>query len=131
MYKGKPIKEIAQLTDKDELNKIQRAFDNLTEAKKIARRKGLEQADISKIKNSELLTEENLRKLQNFKAFEENRKAVLKAQSKIPVSETFKTQMITKISKIKELTQKLDENPELVKAFYKGAGLVCRRTMGV
>ena len=36
MYKGKPIKEIAQLTDKDELNKIQRAFDNLTEAKKIA-----------------------------------------------------------------------------------------------
>jgi hypothetical protein len=102
LYKGKPIKEIAQLTDKDELNKIQRAFDNLTEAKKIARRKGLEQADISKIKNSELLTEENLRKLQNFKAFEENREAVLKAQSKIPVSKTFKTQMITKISKIKD-----------------------------
>jgi hypothetical protein len=102
LYKGKPIKEIAQLTDKDELNKIKKAFDNLTEAKKIARRKGLEQADISKIKNSELLTEENLRKLQNFKAFEENREAVLKAQSKIPVSKTFKTQMITKISKIKD-----------------------------
>ncbi len=45
LYKGKPIKEIAQLTDKDELNKIQRAFDNLTEAKKIARTEGLEQAD--------------------------------------------------------------------------------------
>jgi hypothetical protein len=98
LYEGKPIKEIAQLTDKDELNKIQRAFDNLTEAKKIARTEGLEQADISKIKNSELLTEENLKKLQNFEAFEKNKEAVLKAQSKIPASEKKKiVQMIGSI----------------------------------
>jgi len=87
LYEGKPIKEIAELTDKREINKIQKAFDDLTEAKKIARTEGLEQADISKIKNSELLTKENLRKLQNFEAFEENKEAVLKSQSKIPASE--------------------------------------------
>jgi hypothetical protein len=121
LYKGKPIKEIAQLTDKDELNKIQRAFDNLTEAKKIARKKGLEQADISKIKNSELLTEENLRKLQNFEAFEENKEAVLKAQSKIPASEKGKV--------ISNLTNYLNKNSEEAKAF-RTAGVVCRRSAG-
>ena len=121
LYKGKPIKEIAQLTDKDELNKIQRAFDNLTEAKKIARTEGLEQADISKIKNSELLTEENLRKLQNFEAFEKNKEAVLKAQSKIPASEKEKV--------ISNLTNYLNKNPEEVKAF-RTAGVVCRRSVG-
>jgi hypothetical protein len=87
LYEGKPIKEIAELTDKREINKIQKAFDDLTEAKKIARTGGLEQADISKIKNSELLTEENLKKLQNYSAFEQNREAVLKSQTKIPASE--------------------------------------------
>jgi len=122
LYEGKTIKEVAELTDKREINKIQRAFDNLTEAKKIARTEGLEQADISKIKNSELLTEENLRKLQNFEAFEENKEAVLKAQSKIPVSEKGKV--------ISNLTNYLNKNPEEVKAFYKGAGLVCRRGIG-
>jgi hypothetical protein len=121
LYKGKPIKEIAQLTDKDELNKIQRAFDNLTEAKKIARKKGLEQADISKIKNSELLTEENLRKLQNFEAFEENKEAVLKAQSKIPASEKGKV--------ISNLTNYLNKNSEEAKAF-RTVGVVCRRSAG-
>ena len=34
LYKGKSIKEIAELTDKREINKIQKAFDDLTEAKK-------------------------------------------------------------------------------------------------
>jgi hypothetical protein len=121
LYEGKSIKEIAQLTDKDELNKIQRAFDNLTEAKKIARTEGLEQADISKIKNSELLTEENLRKLQNFEAFEENKEAVLKAQSKIPASEKGKV--------ISNLTNYLNKNPKEVKAF-RTAGVVCRRSVG-
>jgi hypothetical protein len=87
LYEGKPIKEIAELTDKREINKIQKAFDDLTEAKKIARTEGLEQADISKIKNSELLTGENLKKLQNYSAFEQNREAVLKSQTKIPASE--------------------------------------------
>ena len=87
LYEGKPIKEIAELTDKREINKIQKAFDDLTEAKKIARTEGLEQADISKIKNSELLTEQNLKKLQDYNAFEQNKEAVMKAQSKIPASE--------------------------------------------
>jgi hypothetical protein len=87
LYEGKPIKEIASLTDKREINKIQKAFDDLTEVKKIARTEGLEQADISKIKNSELLTEENLKKLQDYTAFEQNKEAVMKAQSKIPASE--------------------------------------------
>ena len=87
LYEGKPIKEIASLTDKREINKIQKAFDDLTEVKKIARTEGLEQADISKIKNSELLTEENLKKLQDYNAFEQNKEAVMKAQSKIPASE--------------------------------------------
>jgi hypothetical protein len=87
LYEGKPIKEISELTDKREINKIQKAFDDLTEAKKIARTEGLEQADISKIKNSELLTEENLKKLQNYSAFEQNKEEVLKAQTKIPASE--------------------------------------------
>ena len=87
LYEGKPIKELAELTDKREINKIQKAFDDLTEAKKIARTEGLEQADISKIKNSELLTEENLKKLQDYNAFEQNKEAVIRAQSKIPAAE--------------------------------------------
>jgi hypothetical protein len=121
LYEGKPIKEIAELTDKREINKIQKAFDDLTEAKKIARTEGLEQADISKIKNSELLTEENLRKLQNFEAFEENKEAVLKAQSKIPASEKGKV--------ISNLTNYLNKNSEEAKAF-RTAGVVCRRSAG-
>jgi hypothetical protein len=87
LYEGKPIKEISELTDKREINKIQKAFDDLTKAKKIARTERLEQADISKIKNSELLTEGNLKKLQNYSAFEQNKEEVLKAQTKIPASE--------------------------------------------
>jgi len=87
LYEGKLIKEISELTDKREINKIQKAFDDLTKAKKIARTEGLEQADISKIKNSELLTEGNLKKLQNYSAFEQNKEEVLKAQTKIPASE--------------------------------------------
>jgi len=121
LYKGKPIKEIAELTDKREINKIQKAFDDLTEAKKIARTEGLEQADISKIKNSELLTEENLKKLQDYNAFEQNKEAVMKAQSKVPVSEKRKV--------ISNLTNYLNNNPEEVKAF-RTAGVVCRRSAG-
>ena len=98
MYEGKPIKEIASLTDKREINKIQKAFDDLTEVKKIARTEGLEQADISKIKNSELLTEENLKKLQDYNAFEQNKEAVMKAQSKIPASE--KRKIVQQISNL-------------------------------
>jgi len=121
LYKGKPIKEIAELTDKREINKIQKAFDDLTEAKKIARTEGLEQADISKIKNSELLTEENLKKLQDYNAFEQNREAVMKAQSKVPVSEKRKV--------ISNLTNYLNENTNEVKAF-RTAGIACRRAVG-
>jgi hypothetical protein len=121
LYEGKPIKEIAELTDKREINKIQKAFDDLTEAKKIARTEGLEQADISKIKNSELLTEENIRKLQNYKAFEQNKEEVLKAQTKITAGEKRKV--------ISNLTNYLNDNPEEVKAF-RTAGVVCRRSVG-
>jgi hypothetical protein len=121
LYEGKPIKEIAPLTDKREINKIQKAFDDLTEAKKIARTEGLEQADISKIKNSELLTEENLKKLQDYNAFEQNREAVMKAQSKVPASEKRKV--------ISNLTNYLNENTNEVKAF-RTAGIPCRRAVG-
>jgi hypothetical protein len=121
LYEGKPIKEIASLTDKREINKIQKAFDDLTEVKKIARTEGLEQADISKIKNSELLTEENLKKLQDYNAFEQNKEAVMKAQSKIPASEKGKV--------ISNLTNYLNKNSEEAKAF-RTAGVVCRRSAG-
>jgi hypothetical protein len=121
LYEGKPIKEIASLTDKREINKIQKAFDDLTEAKKIARTEGLEQADISKIKNSELLTEENLKKLQDYNVFEQNREAVMKAQSKVPASEKRKV--------ISNLTNYLNENTNEVKAF-RTAGIPCRRAVG-
>jgi hypothetical protein len=121
LYEGKPIKEIAELTDKREINKIQKAFDDLTEAKKIARTEGLEQADISKIKNSELLTEENLKKLQNYSAFEQNKEEVLKAQTKVTAGEKRKV--------INNLTNYLNNNPEEVKAF-RAAGVVCKRSVG-
>jgi hypothetical protein len=121
LYEGKPIKEIAELIDKREINKIQKAFDDLTEAKKIARTEGLEQADISKIKNSELLTEENLKKLQDYNAFEQNKEAVMKAQSKVPASEKRKV--------ISNLTNYLNKNPDEVKAF-RTAGIACRRAVG-
>jgi hypothetical protein len=111
LYEGKPIKEVAELTDKREINKIQKAFDDLTEAKKIARTEGLEQADISKIKNSELLTEENLRKLQNYKAFEKNRETILKSQSNI--KPLLKKQIIESIgNNINELPS--DKKAEIV-----------------
>jgi hypothetical protein len=121
LYEGKPIKEISELTDKREINKIQKAFDDLTEVKKIARTEGLEQADISKIKNSELLTEENLKKLQNYSAFEQNKEEVLKAQTKVTAGEKRKV--------INNLTNYLNKNPEEVKAF-RAAGVVCKRSVG-
>jgi len=111
LYEGKPIKELAELTNKKQINKIKKAFDDLNEAKQIAKKQGLKEADISNIKNSELLTEENLRKLQNYKAFEKNRETILKSQSNI--KPLLKKQIIESIgNNINELPS--DKKAEIV-----------------
>jgi hypothetical protein len=73
IYEGKSIKDIAKETNLIELNKIEKAFSQAARGEKV--------------RNPDLLTEENFKKLKNYKLFEINREAVLKSQSKIPVSE--------------------------------------------
>ena len=73
IYEGKSIKDIAKETNLVELNKIEKAFSQAAKGEKV--------------RNPDLLTEENFKKLKNYKLFEINREAVLKSQSKIPASE--------------------------------------------
>lgn len=79
--RGKTTIEAEKEIDLTEFNKIEKAFSDAINAKKIADKEGIK-VDLSKIKNAELITEENFNKLKKYKEYKMNREAVFEKEGR-------------------------------------------------
>jgi len=98
--KGKTTIEAEKEINLTEFNKIEKAFSDAINARKIADKEG-RKVDLSKIKNAELITEENWKKLKNYKEYKMNYEAVFEKERKRSSSEI--EDIVKKLEKIKKI----------------------------